>query len=35
MTRYIDSLRPTIFVLAIGFGASQTGVASARDLATG
>jgi ABC transporter DrrB family efflux protein len=35
MTRYIDYLLPGIFVLAIGFGASQTGVAIAEDLATG
>ena len=33
--RYIDYLLPGIFVLAIGFGASQTGVAVAEDLATG
>ena len=33
--RYIDYLLPGIFVLAIGFGASQTGVAIAEDLATG
>ena len=32
---YIDYLLPGIFVLAIGFGASQTGVAIAEDLATG
>jgi len=34
-THYIDYLLPGIFVLAIGFGASQTGVAIAEDLATG
>ena len=34
-SRYIDYLLPGIFVLAIGFGASQTGVAIAEDLATG
>ena len=33
--RYIDYLLPGIFVLSIGFGASQTGVAIAEDLATG
>jgi ABC transporter DrrB family efflux protein len=33
--RYIDYLLPGIMVLAIGFGASQTGVAIAEDLATG
>jgi ABC transporter DrrB family efflux protein len=33
--RYIDYLLPGIIVLAIGFGASQTGVAIAEDLATG
>jgi ABC transporter DrrB family efflux protein len=33
--RYIDYLLPGIFVLSIGFGASQTGVAVAEDLATG
>ncbi len=33
--RYIDYLLPGIFVLAIGFGASQTGVAIAEDLTTG
>jgi ABC-2 type transport system permease protein/oleandomycin transport system permease protein len=33
--RYIDYLLPGIFVLAIGFGASQTGVAIADDLSTG
>jgi ABC transporter DrrB family efflux protein len=32
---YIDYLLPGLFVLAIGFGASQTGVAVAEDLATG
>jgi ABC-2 type transport system permease protein/oleandomycin transport system permease protein len=35
VTQYIDYLLPGIFVLAIGFGASQTGVAIADDLATG
>jgi ABC transporter DrrB family efflux protein len=35
MTRYIDYLLPGIVVLAIGFGASQTGVAIAEDLASG
>ena len=35
VTRYIDYLLPGVFVLAIGFGASQTGVAVAEDLATG
>jgi ABC transporter DrrB family efflux protein len=34
-TRYIDYLLPGIFVLSIGFGASQTGVAIAEDLGTG
>jgi ABC transporter DrrB family efflux protein len=34
-SRYIDYLLPGIFVLSIGFGASQTGVAIAEDLATG
>jgi ABC transporter DrrB family efflux protein len=33
--RYIDYLLPGIWVLAIAFGASQTGVAIADDLATG
>jgi ABC transporter DrrB family efflux protein len=33
--RYVDYLLPGIFVLATGFGASQTGVAIADDLATG
>lgn len=33
--RYIDYLLPGIFVLAIAFGASQTGVAIADDLASG
>lgn len=33
--RYIDYLLPGLFVLAIGFGASQTGVAVAEDLTTG
>jgi hypothetical protein len=32
VTRYVDYLLPGIFVLAIGFGASQTGVAIAEDL---
>ena len=35
VTRYIDYLLPGILVLAIGFGASQTGVAIAEDLSTG
>ena len=35
ITRYIDYLLPGVLVLAIGFGASQTGVAVAEDLATG
>ena len=35
VTRYIDYLLPGIVVLAIGFGASQAGVAIAEDLATG
>jgi ABC transporter DrrB family efflux protein len=35
VSRYIDYLLPGIIVLAIGFGASQTGVAIAEDLATG
>jgi ABC transporter DrrB family efflux protein len=35
VARYIDYLLPAIFVLAIGFGASQTGVAIAEDLSTG
>src|SRR5215468_4284594 len=35
VTHYIDYLLPGIFVLAIGFGASQTGVAVAEDLTTG
>jgi len=35
VARYIDYLLPGIFVLSIGFGASQTGVAVAEDLATG
>ncbi len=34
-SRYVDYLLPGIFVLSIGFGASQTGVAIAEDLATG
>ncbi|MEU4287247.1 ABC transporter permease [Kribbella sp. NPDC026596] len=33
--QYVDYLLPGIFVLAIAFGASQTGVAIADDLATG
>lgn len=35
VTRYIDYALPGIYVLAIVFGASQTGVAIADDLATG
>jgi ABC transporter DrrB family efflux protein len=35
VTHYIDYLLPGIIVLAIGFGASQTGVAIAEDLITG
>jgi ABC transporter DrrB family efflux protein len=35
VAHYIDYLLPGIFVLAIAFGASQTGVAIADDLATG
>jgi len=35
VTRYIDHLLPGLFVLAIGFGASQTGIAVAEDLASG
>ena len=35
VTHYIDYLLPGIFVLALGFGASQTGVAIAEDLSTG
>jgi ABC transporter DrrB family efflux protein len=35
VARYIDYALPGIFVLALGFGASQTGVALADDLATG
>lgn len=35
VAHYIDYLLPGIFVLAIGFGASQTGVAIAEDLSTG
>jgi len=35
VARYIDYLLPAIFVLAIGFGASQTGVAIAEDLSAG
>jgi ABC-2 type transporter len=35
VTHYIDCLLPGIFVLATGFGASQTGVAIAEDLSTG
>jgi ABC transporter DrrB family efflux protein len=35
VARYIDYLLPGLFVLAIGFGASQTGVAVAEDLASG
>jgi ABC transporter DrrB family efflux protein len=33
--RYVDYILPGLFVLAIGFGASQTGVAVAEDLASG
>jgi ABC transporter DrrB family efflux protein len=35
VARYVDFLLPGIFVLAIAFGASQTGVAIADDLASG
>ena len=35
VSHYIDYLLPGLFVLSIGFGASQTGVAVAEDLATG
>ncbi|HVB46208.1 MAG TPA: ABC transporter permease [Streptosporangiaceae bacterium] len=35
VTRYIDYLLPGLLVLAIGFGASQTGVAVAEDLDSG
>jgi ABC transporter DrrB family efflux protein len=35
VARYIDYLLPGLFVLSIGFGASQTGVAIAEDLASG
>jgi ABC transporter DrrB family efflux protein len=35
VAHYIDYLLPGIFVLAIGFGASQTGIAIAEDLTTG
>jgi ABC-2 type transport system permease protein/oleandomycin transport system permease protein len=35
VAHYIDYLLPGLFVLAIAFGASQTGVAIAEDLATG
>lgn len=35
VAHYIDYLLPGIFVLSIGFGASQTGVAIAEDLANG
>jgi ABC transporter DrrB family efflux protein len=35
VARYIDYLLPGLLVLAIGFGASQTGVAIADDLASG
>ncbi len=35
IAHYIDFLLPGAFVIAIGFGASQTGVAMAEDLATG
>lgn len=34
-THYVDYLLPGVIVLALGFGASQTGVALADDLATG
>jgi hypothetical protein len=33
--RYVDYLLPGLFVVAIAFGASQTGVAVAEDLSTG
>ncbi len=35
MAHYVDYLLPGVFVLAIGFGASQTGVAVAEDLTNG
>ena len=35
VSHYIDYLLPGLMILAIGFGASQTGVAVAEDLATG
>src|SRR5258708_17709073 len=35
VARYVDYLLPGIWVVAIAFGASQTGVAVADDLATG
>jgi ABC transporter DrrB family efflux protein len=35
VVHYIDYLLPGLFVLSIGFGASQTGVAIAEDLASG
>jgi ABC transporter DrrB family efflux protein len=35
VAHYIDYLLPGLFVLSIGFGASQTGVAIAEDLASG
>lgn len=35
VAHYIDYLLPGLFVLAIGFGASQTGVAVAEDLSSG
>ena len=35
VSRYIDYLLPGLMVIAIGFGASQTGVAVAEDLGTG
>ena len=35
MAHYVDYLLPGVFVLAIGFGASQTGVAVAEDLTSG
>ena len=35
VAHYVDYLLPGVFVLAIGFGASQTGVAVAEDLVSG
>lgn len=35
VAHYVDFLLPGVFVVAIGFGASQTGVAIAEDLTTG